>query len=215
MFGKGDAPGVIQSQAEISPCKTFLAVNFFRVARWPPDHCSPPKRSAARPGSARCGPHAGSAQRPGALRDDRHRHAGLRPAAQPPSACPAWSAWPRPTSTTAATRWRARSPAIPACPSHAATRSCSTARTSIASWPPCRITGISAWWWTPATRARISIARSPCRTPPSRDSIWSEAAQKNSRIVQIGSQRVSSALCAQGARALPQAAPSAKWRWWS
>ena len=54
-----------------------------------------------------------------------------------------------------------------------------------------------------ATPAKTSTARSPCRTPLPTELAMVEAAQKNNRIVQIGSQRVSSALCGQGTRTLP------------
>ena len=42
-----------------------------------------------------------------------------------------------------------------------------------------------------------------------------EAAQKNNRIVQIGSQRVSSVLCAKRRATLSRRAPSATSRWWN
>ena len=58
-----------------------------------------------------------------------------------------------------------RSRRIPACRPRGNIRSCWTARTSTASWRRFRITGIGGLWSTPATRARISIARSRCRTP--------------------------------------------------
>ena len=46
-----------------------------------------------------------------------------------------------------------------------------------------------------ATRAKTSIAKSLCRTPIAEGFAMIEAAESNKRIVQIGSQRVSSALC--------------------
>ena len=52
-------------------------------------------------------------------------------------------------------------------------------------------------WWMRATPARTFTAKSRCRIPP-RDGVdMVEAAKKNGRIVQIGSQRVSSVLCAK------------------
>ena len=95
--------------------------------------------------------------------------------------------------------WPRKSPEIRVCQPRGNTRNCSIAKISTASWRLFRITGIAASSWMPAMRARISIAKSRCRIPFADGFAMVDAAQKNNRIVQIGSQRVSSVLCAKAA----------------
>ncbi len=52
----------------------------------------------------------------------------------------------------------------PACQRRGIIRNCSTAKISTALWLPCPTTGTGGWWSTPATRGKIFIARSRCRT---------------------------------------------------
>ena len=109
-----------------------------------------------------------------------------------PSNFPASSASPPAISTTAATFSPARSPTRPICPSPAAIRICSPTRISIASSPPFPTTGTSRSSSTPSPPARTSTARSRCRTPPPKAPKWPMRRRNTDRIVQIGSQRVSS-----------------------
>ena len=131
-----------------------------------------------------------------------------------PSRFPAWSASLQLISTMAATRWPKRSPAIRTCRPRAATRNCSTARTSTASWRRCPITGISEWWWMPATRARTSIAKSRCRTPRGKALTWWSGGEEQGASCR-SARSASVPCCARRPANVSRAAPSARWKWWS
>ena len=67
----------------------------------------------------------------------------------------------------------------PIFPPRAAIRNCSTTRISTASSPPFPTTGTSRSWSTPSARAKTSIAKNPCRTPPPKAVDMAAAQQKD------------------------------------
>ncbi len=127
------------------------------------------------------------------------------PACSPtPSNSPASNASPQPISTTAATRWPAKSPTNPISPSPAATRNSSTTKTSTAS-----IAAVPDSWHRKVVVDAVSAGKDIyCEKPMSHDAADGVAmvkAGKNSgRIIQIGSQRVSSVICAKAKELIAQ-----------
>ena len=135
-------------------------------------------------------------QRPRPLWHRGCGHGRQRAAFDGRPACPAWSAWPPPISTTAATTWPKKSSASPSAP-RAAIRNCSTTKDIDAI-----LIAVPDHWHKQVVVDALAAGKDVyCEKPMSHnpaDGLAMVAAQKKTdRIVQIGAQRTSSVLCAK------------------
>ena len=105
--------------------------------------------------------------------------------------------------TTGATRARVKSPA-PTCGRRAGIRSCSTTRRSTALSPRCPITGIEKIVVDAVSAGKDIYCEKPMSHSVADGRAMVAAAQKSGRIVQIGSQRTSSVLCAKARELVAQ-----------